>query len=58
MIWFNKDKTACLNTSLIAFWTFKNGELNVYIGSTDPIVFNGTDAEEIYNMLTLRKEIL
>lgn len=58
MKWFNADKTASLNLDLIVFWAYKNGSLEVYAVSQIPILFNGTDAKEIYNMLTSKKEIL
>lgn len=58
MKWYNKDKTVCLNLDLIAFWSYRSGELEVYVGHTSPIVFNGEDAKELYNKLTSQKEIL
>lgn len=32
--------------------------LEVYIGNGDPITFKGSDAEEIYKLLTTTKEVL
>jgi hypothetical protein len=58
MKWFNADKTAGLNLDLIVFWTYKNNVLEVYSVSEIPILFNGSDAKEIYNMLTSAKQIL
>jgi hypothetical protein len=58
MKWINADKTAGLNLDLIVFWAYKSGSLEVYAGSEIPLLFNGSDAEEIYKMLTSRKEIL
>ena len=58
MKWFNADKTAGLNLDLIVFWTYKNNVLEVYSVSEIPILFNGSDAKEIYKMLTSTREVL
>jgi hypothetical protein len=58
MKWYNKDKTVCLNLDLIALWAYKEGAMEIYIGHSSPIIFNGEEAKELYNKLTSAKEIL
>jgi len=58
MKWYNEDNTACLDLEKVSFWVRKSEQLDVYIGSTEPLSFYGSEAQEIYKMLTYKKEIL
>lgn len=60
MKWYNNERTACLDLSKIIFWVYsqKGGELKVWIGATEPLVFNGEDGMQIYRMLQSEKEVL
>lgn len=55
--WTNVDNSVGLKLDLVGFWTMRNGELNVWVSGTNA-VFNGPEAEEIYNKLTSQKQII
>jgi hypothetical protein len=58
MKWFNKDNTAGLDTTKVSYWIYKNGELKIFITFGEPFTFQGGEAEEIYKILTNKKEVL
>lgn len=64
MKWNNKDKTIGINLDLIPFWKFNamgsygSPEIQLYFTELEPTIFFGTEAKEIYNMLTSDKQIL
>lgn len=55
--WTNQNETVGLNLNLVGFWTYRNGELNVWVSGTN-MAFNGDEAQEIYKKLTSPKEII
>lgn len=56
MIWYNEDKTIGLNLDLVSFWVYK-GDLQLFVPG-GPVHLYGKDAEQVYKMLTDKKEVL
>jgi len=73
MKWISKDKKSSLDLDKIGYWQYisledakkqnsylgnETNRLKVFIGGCDPVVFRGEDADEIYEMLINKKEII
>ncbi len=58
MKWHNKDNTVGVDTTKIAFWTYKDNVLQLYFGHSEPFAFHGEEAKEIYKILTETKEVI
>ena len=63
MKWYNKDNTECLDTDSIKYWKFFPAENNlsqirICVDGSSLLEFYGIEAEEIYKILTSKKEVI